>query len=149
MSAWRKSYVIYLVVVSPFVALSLWLVHGRLLTGAVTGVIVFAGLAVKDPVAEEDLAMKHDDAILQALGYAWGQEDATGRPPWATPEDPSGSMAFAKAYAQGWDEYNQDRRGMMTNLCSAYERWQATGPDKPTIWDEHTRPAKPATAEPA
>jgi hypothetical protein len=91
--------------------------------------------------------MNRNDAVFQALGYAWGQEDATGRPTWHTTEHPTGSFAFAMAYAQGWDEYNEDRRGMMTCLRSAYERWQATGPDEMTIWDEHARPAKPAAAE--
>jgi hypothetical protein len=85
--------------------------------------------------------MNHNDAMFQALGYAWGHEDASGDCTWATPENPTGSFAFATAYAQGWDEYNEDWRGMMTSLRSAYARWQATGPDNMTIWDEHTRPA--------
>ena len=50
MTAWCKSYVIYLVVVAPFVALSAWLIHARWLTGITTGVIVFAGLTVKDRI---------------------------------------------------------------------------------------------------
>lgn len=50
MTAWCKSYVIYLVVVAPFVTLSVLFVHGRVLTGIVTGAIVYAGLTVKDRI---------------------------------------------------------------------------------------------------
>jgi hypothetical protein len=81
--------------------------------------------------------MNTSDATFQALGYAWAYEDATGKRTWSTEEHPTGSMAFATAYAQGWQEYNDGRRGMMTNLRDAYSRWQATGPDKPTIWSEY------------
>jgi hypothetical protein len=86
--------------------------------------------------------MKREAAKEHALGYAAGREDGSGVPT-AQPDQRSGFIAFAEAFADGWDEYNQERRGMLTNARSAYERWQATGGQ--TIWDEHERPAKPAT----
>jgi hypothetical protein len=76
-----------------------------------------------------------------ALGYAWGRADA-GNVPTFEPAGTTGSYAFALAYAQGWDEFNAERRGMMTSVRSAYERWQATR--GATIFGEHDRPAKPA-----
>jgi hypothetical protein len=76
-----------------------------------------------------------------ALGYAWGREDASNARTYE-PAGTTGSCAFAEAFAQGWDEYNQERRGMMTNVRSAYERWQASS--GATIFGEHDRPAKPA-----
>lgn len=48
--AWWKSYVIYLVIGAPFMALNVWLVHTRWIMATVTGVIVFAGLTVKDRI---------------------------------------------------------------------------------------------------
>jgi hypothetical protein len=87
--------------------------------------------------------MRHDEAMQLASGYAWGCEDTAGLPTRATAENPSGSYAFALAFAAGWDEYNSERRGMMTNVRSAYERWQATS--GATIWEAGTRPAKPRT----
>lgn len=86
-------------------------------------------------------------AIQLALGYAWGREDASGTVTAAPATGPSRipSSAFAEAFATGQDEYNQERRCMMTNVRSAYERWQASGGR--TIWDEYARPAKPVTAD--
>jgi hypothetical protein len=88
--------------------------------------------------------MQRNEALQHALGYAAGREDGSGQPTAQPGGDlgPSGFVAFANAFADGWDEYNQGRRGMMTNARGAYERWQATGGQ--TIWDEHERPAKPA-----
>ena len=86
--------------------------------------------------------MNKQEATQCALGYAWGVEDTSGIRT-AQPANITGCSAFADAFAQGWDEYNTDRRGMMTNVRSAYERWQASNGQ--TIWDEHTRPAE-ATA---
>jgi hypothetical protein len=91
-------------------------------------------------------AARHESAIQLALGYAWGREDAGGTvtagPASGTPQIPS--SAFADAFAQGQDEYDTERRGMMTNVRSAYERWQATNGQ--TIWDSWARPAKPLPA---
>jgi len=47
---WWKSYVIYLAIGAPPMALNVWLIHNRWLMGAVTGVIVFAGLTLKDRI---------------------------------------------------------------------------------------------------
>lgn len=45
-----KSYVIYLVIVMPFVVLDDLFAQSHLLRAAVCGVIVFAGMKVKDPI---------------------------------------------------------------------------------------------------
>lgn len=86
------------------------------------------------------------NSLELALGYAWGREDASGivtaGPASGNPQIPS--SAFAGAYAQGRLEFDTDRRGMMPSVRSAYDRWQAT--NGATIWDEHTRPAKPVTS---
>jgi hypothetical protein len=85
--------------------------------------------------------MTREEALQHALGYAAGREDASGVPT-AQPGERAGFTAFADAFADGWDEYNTERRDMMTNARAAYDRWQATGGQ--TIWDEYARPAKPA-----
>ena len=48
--SWWKSYAIYLVIVAPFVALCILFIHDRVLTGLATGVIVYAGITVKDRI---------------------------------------------------------------------------------------------------
>lgn len=79
--------------------------------------------------------MNHDEAMQHGLGYAAGREDASGTRTAEVPGDPqmrSGFLAFADAYARAWDDYNTQRRCMMTNCKDAYDQWQATGGR--TIW---------------
>jgi hypothetical protein len=49
-SSWWKSYAVYLVIVAPFLVLDALFIHARWIMATVTGVIVFAGLTVKDRV---------------------------------------------------------------------------------------------------
>jgi len=74
--------------------------------------------------------MNSEEAMQCALGYAWGREDASGilttGPAGLAGSVPAGWAGFAAAYAQGWDEFNSGRRGSMTSVASAYDRWQAT-----------------------
>ena len=64
--------------------------------------------------------MTHDDALQCAHGYAWGNEDAGGSITW------EGAFSFATAYARGWDEFNQEKRGYMIPVSDAYRTWNAT-----------------------
>lgn len=70
--------------------------------------------------------MNKNEAMQRALGYAWGREDASGQ---LTAGDPNATTTceFATAYAAGWEDYNTEKRGNMTPVRDAYERWQATG----------------------
>jgi len=71
----------------------------------------------------------HDEKEQLALGYAWGREDATGIrtvPPMAYPVR-LGTCEFAKAYAQGQDDYDHQYRYSMIPVRDAYEHWQASG----------------------
>jgi hypothetical protein len=63
------------------------------------------------------------EAIQVALGYAWGAEDFSGTKT-ASPTDLPGTLAFAEAFAAGWDDFNAERRHHMTNVMDAYRRWQ-------------------------
>ncbi len=67
----------------------------------------------------------------RARGYAAGREDASGIKTVPSPSSPrgqdSGWMDYAEAFAQAQDDYNQGRRGSMTNCKAAYERWTKTG----------------------
>lgn len=73
--------------------------------------------------------MTKAQAMQHGLRYAAGREDASGVKTVA----PAGSQlgdgwhAFAVAYAQGWDDYNEGRRHMMPSARSAYGTWQASG----------------------
>lgn len=69
--------------------------------------------------------MTHDEAIRTGLGYAWGREDASGV---LTVGDPNRvtTYEFAEAYAEGWDDYNSQKRCDMTNVRSAYDHWQSS-----------------------
>jgi hypothetical protein len=49
-SSWWKAYVVYLVVIAPFVVLAVLFVHSRWLGWLVTFVIVLGGLIVKDRI---------------------------------------------------------------------------------------------------
>jgi hypothetical protein len=69
--------------------------------------------------------MSKDEAMQHGLGYAAGREDASGTPT-VEPGTRPGFMAFADAYAEGWDDYNSQRRWYMTNARDAYDTWQAT-----------------------
>jgi hypothetical protein len=69
--------------------------------------------------------MNHDEAIQLALGYSWASEDTTGTKT-ASPADAPGTMAFADAFAQGWDDYSAEWRCFMIPVKDAYGRWQET-----------------------
>ena len=73
--------------------------------------------------------MNHEEAMQHGLGYAAGREDASfvATHPSDTEPELSGFHAFAKAYADGWDEYNRGERGYMTTAQYAYDSWQRTG----------------------
>lgn len=75
--------------------------------------------------------MTHEEAMHTALGYAWGAEDFSGTRT-VSPTEMPGTLAFADAYADGWDAFNADRRHYMTNVGDAYRRWQESG--GLTIW---------------
>ena len=82
--------------------------------------------------------MTHDEAIQHALGYAAGREDASGirtRSPGELP----GFMAFADAYAAGWDDYRAERRYHMIWARGAYDTWQAS--NGRTIFRDELPPA--------
>jgi hypothetical protein len=72
--------------------------------------------------------MTRDEAMQHGLGYAAAREDASGVKTLPSPEAPGrpGFMAFADEYAQGWDDYNAERRHYMTNARDAYDTWQKT-----------------------
>ena len=63
------------------------------------------------------------EATQLALGYAWGAEDFSGTRT-ISPSDLPGTLAFAEAFAAGWDDFNAERRHHMTNVTDAYRRWQ-------------------------
>ena len=70
--------------------------------------------------------MTRDNAIQCALGYAWGREDASGTIT-AGDSNRTPSAEFADAFAQGWEDFNTQKRGDMIPVKDAYERWQASG----------------------
>jgi hypothetical protein len=84
--------------------------------------------------------MNHGEAVKYGLGYASGREDASGVRT-ASPDETPGFIAFAKAYASAWAEYNGERRGFMTSCRDAYDRWQASRGT--SIWREDEQPARP------
>lgn len=72
--------------------------------------------------------MNRDEAMQCASGYAWGREDGTGTAT-VVPEgtaDTNGSWVFARAFADGYEDYNSEARSSMVNVRAAYERWQGT-----------------------
>ena len=73
--------------------------------------------------------MNHDEAKQHGLGYAAGREDASGTPTAIPPGKMwrSGWTTFADAYAQGWYDFNAQRRCSMTSCRDAYDRWQESG----------------------
>jgi hypothetical protein len=71
--------------------------------------------------------MEHDKAENLAMGYAWGREDASGTKTATSGEWHLGDLAFAGAYAQGYDDFSNGRRCSMNNVRAAYEHWQASG----------------------
>lgn len=72
--------------------------------------------------------MTKEEAMQHGLGYACGREDASGVPTvkGPDPEAITGWYEFAKAYAQGWDDFNRQQSGYMTNCRDAYDAWQAS-----------------------
>ena len=69
--------------------------------------------------------MNTQEAMQHGLGYAAGREDASGIKT-ISPTDAPGFIAFAEAYADGWGDFNAERRHYMTNTKVAYDTWQAT-----------------------
>lgn len=69
--------------------------------------------------------MTKDEAMQQALGYAAGQEDASGRRT-ASPSEGPGFIAFAEAYSAAVDEFNREVRYHIPCLAGAYAAWQYT-----------------------
>jgi hypothetical protein len=71
--------------------------------------------------------MTRDEAKATAMAYAWGREDAssirTVTPPGS---EANGDWLFREAYAQGYDDFNAQRRHMMIPVREAYENWQAS-----------------------
>lgn len=69
--------------------------------------------------------MTPEQAKYQAMGYAWGREDVSKVP---TADGAGGQSfsgyAFGVAFAQGWEDYNAEKRGYMTCVGRAYDRWQ-------------------------
>jgi len=72
--------------------------------------------------------MQYNEAMQHALGYAAAREDASDVKTVPSSEHPErpGFMAFADEYARCWRDYNEGRRGYMTNARDAYDTWQAT-----------------------
>ena len=77
--------------------------------------------------------MTKREAMQHGLGYAAGREDASGVKTVTPDGNRSGFIVFAEAYAQGWDDYNAERRCYMTNARDAYDSWQRTSGQ--TIFD--------------
>jgi hypothetical protein len=74
--------------------------------------------------------VNRNEAMQCALGYAWGREDQGGTTSPADGKTATGSVPsldFADAYATAQDEYNNQQRWFMTNVRSAWERWNVTG----------------------
>jgi hypothetical protein len=76
------------------------------------------------------------EAHERAAGYAAGREDASGVSTVPAPKHATakahrgldyGWMDFADAFAAAQDDYNEDRRGSMTNCKAAYQRWTESG----------------------
>ena len=72
--------------------------------------------------------MTKEQAIQHALGYACGREDASGIETRTYLADRSmiGWLEFGHAFGRAWDDFNNGRRGYMTNARDAYEKWQAS-----------------------
>jgi hypothetical protein len=74
--------------------------------------------------------MTPDEARCQALGYAWGTEDATNRKtsPAADGRPAEvGSWSFARAYAKAVASFNALTPGdsaYLPSVSSAYQVWQ-------------------------
>lgn len=68
--------------------------------------------------------------MQHGLGYALGREDGshvrTADVGSSPDENRMGWYRFAEAYAQGWDDYNYQRRHYMVNCRDAYNTWQKT-----------------------
>lgn len=74
--------------------------------------------------------MDKSEAMQCAIGYAWGREDQGGTTSPAagkTAVDSTPSLDFAEAFATAQDEYNREQRWFMTNVRSAWERWNVSG----------------------
>jgi hypothetical protein len=74
--------------------------------------------------------MNTEEAMQHGLGYASGREDASGVRTAEVPGDVhqrSGFIAFAEAYAKGWDRFNRQILWCMVNAQAAYDAWQESG----------------------
>jgi hypothetical protein len=76
---------------------------------------------------------RHERAVYQALGYAWGREDASHVKTSAALALPqrhhpgtTGAFAFATAYADESDKFNRSpsRAAYLPSVSLAYENWQ-------------------------
>ena len=72
--------------------------------------------------------MRPDVALATGQAYAWGREDASGVLTRSAPGNGNTpSWEFGKAYAQGWADYDAERRGSMPTVRDAYRQWQESG----------------------
>jgi hypothetical protein len=79
-----------------------------------------------------------DEAKRTAMAYAWARDDARkefsafvhaeyGTPTVTPAGATSGDWAFSEAYAQGQEDYNEQRRGDFIPVQDAWANWQASG----------------------
>lgn len=71
--------------------------------------------------------MTREEARQLALGYAWAAEDTSGTRTVTVQGAGIGSHEFSDAFAEGYDDYNSERRCNMVPVQDAYEHWQASG----------------------
>jgi hypothetical protein len=69
--------------------------------------------------------MTRNEALELALGYAWGAEDTSGKRT-AQLGNLTGCSAFAEAFADAQDDFNNERRMNMFPVSDAYRRWNET-----------------------
>lgn len=77
--------------------------------------------AMTQPTDTTFISDHHEAMTNQALGYAWGMQDASGNATaggdrWIQP-----ALAFARAFADA-----RESRGNAPNVQDAYETWQAS-----------------------
>jgi hypothetical protein len=73
----------------------------------------------------EELASRYDVDFSTAQAYAWGREDASNVPTFASPHK-VGSYEFAAKFAEAYAEYYREERYYMVDPRTAYNSWQAT-----------------------
>lgn len=75
-----------------------------------------------------------DKRAYEGQGYAWAAEDYSGTATIGTPDNPTGSYAFAVEYSRAYRLYHAEKLTHMTSVQAAYRAWQASGGR--TIWAE-------------